>query len=117
GTGPYRGHVVGGSAPHAGVYYYTMDCSQSSGSSFARNELTLAINLAGYTHVVLSFWVRSFGDEPHGPPPTPFIGGADFDGVAISQDGVRWYEVQGLRHLSSSYVRYVVNLDTAVAAF
>src|SRR5438552_3099165 len=117
GTGPYRGQITSGNTPHGGFYHYTMDCSLSSGASFARNELTLGINLAGYTNVVLTFWVKSFGDEQHGPPPTPFSGGADFDGVAISQDGVHWYEVQGLRNLTTSYVRYIVNLDAAMAAF
>jgi hypothetical protein len=89
----------------------------SSQNSYERNQLTLGLNLAGYTNVVLSFWVKGFLDEPNGPPPTPFSTGADFDGVAISQDGVAWYEVQGLRNLSTSYVQYTVNLDAAVAAF
>ncbi len=115
GTGPYRGQITTANVPHGGVRHYTMDGSLQN--SYERNQLTLGLDLAGYTNVVLSFWVKSFLDEANGPPPTPFSTGADFDGVAISQDGVAWYEVQGLRNLATSYVQYTVNLDTAVAAF
>ncbi len=115
GTGPYRGQITTANLPHGGVRHYTMDGSTQN--SYERNQLTLGVNLAGYTNVVLSFWVKGFLDEPNGPPPTPFSSGADFDGVAISQDGVSWYEVQGLRNLATSYVQYTVNLDAAVAAF
>ena len=61
----------------------------------SRNELTLTLDLRPYENVVLSFWALDLGDEPHGPPPAPFTGGADFDGVAVSADGVDWYEVEG----------------------
>lgn len=115
GAGPYRGQITTANSPHGGVRHYTMDGSAQNSNE--RNELTLGLNLAGYTNVVLSFWVRNFSDEANGPPPTPFSTSADFDGVAISQDGVTWYEVQGLRNLANSYVQYTVNLDTAVAAF
>jgi len=115
GTGPYRGQVTTANVPHGGVYHYTMDGSSQSVNE--RNELTLGLNLAGYTNVVLSFWAKGFLDEANGPPPTPFVTGFDFDGVAISQDGVNWYEVQGLRNLTTNYVEYVVSLDAAVAAF
>ena len=96
-----------------GGSHLTMD---SIGGIKARNELTLGIDLGGYTNVMLSFWAKSFGDEPDGPPPSPFLVGADFDGVAISEDGIVWYEVQGLRGVPSSYTNYTVDLDTAIAA-
>src|SRR5437867_3859037 len=89
GTGAYDGQVSSSTAPHGGFYHFTMDCL-SGGSSYARNELTLSINLGGYTNVVLTFWAKSFNDEAHGPPASPSIGGADFDGVAIRADGVSW---------------------------
>jgi uncharacterized repeat protein (TIGR01451 family) len=96
-----------------GSNHLTLD---SIGNLKARNELTLGLDLGGYTNVVLSFWARSFGDEPDGPPPSPFLVEADFDGVAISEDGVAWYEVQGLRRVPSSYTNYTVDLDAAIAA-
>lgn len=96
-----------------GSSHLTLD---SIGGIKARNELTLGIDLGGYTNVLLSFWAKSFGDEPDGPPPSPFLVGADFDGVAISEDGIVWYEVQGLRGVPSYYTNYTVDLDSAIAA-
>jgi Zn-dependent metalloprotease len=52
GTGPYRSQLVSSNSPHDGAFHLTMD---SSGGP-ARNEVTLGINLAGATNVVLSFW-------------------------------------------------------------
>src|SRR5207247_8717488 len=57
-----------------------------------------------------------FVDASGAPTPEPFRGGADFDGVAVSMDGVRWYEVQSLRNLPLDYTELVVPLDAAVAA-
>ncbi len=114
GTGPFRTQITTANTPHAGTRHLTMD--SSLGSTYARNELTLSVDLDGRTNVVLSFWVKSFGDEADGPPPSPFTGGADFDGVAISADGVTWYEVQALRSVTSAWQQYTVNLDAAIAS-
>ena len=62
GTGPFRGQVTTANGPHGGVYHYTMDGSSQSVNE--RNELTLGLNLAGYTNVVLSFWRRAFLMRP-----------------------------------------------------
>ncbi len=115
GTADFRTSVTGTDGPHSGSFHLTMDNSGSG--NYARNELTLGVDLAGYTNLTLRFWAKSFGDEPHGPPPSPFIQGADFDGVAISQDGVRWYEIQDLRSLALTNREYVVSLDSALANF
>ncbi|HZO57548.1 MAG TPA: M36 family metallopeptidase, partial [Bryobacteraceae bacterium] len=82
---------------------------------YARNEATLAIDLAGYTNVTLRFWAREFKDRPDGPPPAPFFQSADFDGVAISVDGYAWYEAAGLRRLREDYSEVIVALDETVA--
>ena len=43
----------------------------------------------------LRFWAKGFSDEPDGPPPTPFLYNADFDGdqmavhVPLAQKAVR----------------------------
>ena len=93
----------------------TLD-SYGSGN-YARNELTLGVDVAGYTNVTLRFWARSFGDEPDGPAPIPFRDGADFDGVAVSQDGIFWYEVQELQSVPLTNREYVVLLDQAIARY
>lgn len=113
GSSGSRSLVTQENGPHGGSYHLTMDTDGSSGN--ARNEVTLGIDLGGYSNVVLKFWARSFADEPDGPPPIPFTDAADFDGVAISADGNRWYEVQGLRALSGNYAEFEVDLDAAIA--
>jgi len=84
---------------------------------YARNAVTLIFDLAGVEHVRLGFEALEFGDEPHAPPPGPFADDVDFDGVAVSVDGVNWYEIQDLRHLrSDKFTEYDLDLDAAVAA-
>jgi hypothetical protein len=114
GTGPYRTQISTQFSPHGGTKHLTMDSSIDV--TDARNEATLSVNLAGRTGVVLKFWAAGYNDDPSGPPPAPFTGGADFDGVAISADGNTWWEVQGLRSLPSTYAMFTVNLDAAIAA-
>ena len=117
GTGTWRTQVTTGNGPRSGSRHLTMD--SATDNSNARNEATLTLNLAGRTGVALIFWMREFGDEDHGPPASPFMGGADFDGVAISADGTAWYEVQGLRTangISGSYTQFIVDLSSEAAA-
>lgn len=83
---------------------------------YARNAVTLMYDLSSYVNVRLSFAAMEFGDEPHAPPPSPFGDDAIFDGVAVSTDGINWYEVQDLRHLRSDrFTPYVLDLDAAIA--
>jgi uncharacterized repeat protein (TIGR01451 family) len=112
GTGAFRAQVNAQNTPR-GQGHLTLDNVGNGINS--RNEVTLGLDLAGYSNVVLRFWAKQFGDEPDGPPPTPFVDGADFDGVAISANGVEWYEVQSLRGLPGNYAQFQVNLDEATA--
>ncbi|MBI5770411.1 MAG: M36 family metallopeptidase [Verrucomicrobia bacterium] len=119
GTGTFRTQVTTANAPHGGTRHLTMDSTTDLSSS--RNEATLTLNLAGEHGVRLVFWAKGFGEEPSGPPASPFTSGADFDGVAISADGVNWYEVQPLRASASpplldTWSKYVVDLDPLLAA-
>ena len=51
-----------------------------------------------------------------GLPPTRLSAVRTFDGVAISEDGINWYEVQGLRgEVSADYTQFEVDLDQAIA--
>ena len=115
GKGPRNASVNPLNVPHAGNLHLTLDAV--GGGVSARNEVTLGLDFGGYTNVVLQFWAKLFSDEPDGPPRAPFTDAADFDGVAISEDGVLWYEVQSLRSVPASYTHYTVNLDDAVARF
>ena len=115
GTNTYRTQVTTDYFPHGGSYHVAMD--SSSDGAYARNELTLSIDLAGHEGVVLDFWAVEYGDESNGPPASPFTDGADFDGVAVSEDGTTWYEIQALRGMAdSTYTHFTVDLDAAVAA-
>ncbi len=83
---------------------------------YARNTVTFTCDLSQYSQVRLSFEAKEYGDEPHAPPSNPFTGEADFDGVAISGDGVTWYEIQDLRHLRSGrFTAFDIDLDAAIA--
>lgn len=102
----------------------------SARRAYAGNTATLRFDLGGYENVVLSFEAKESGDEPH--PPRDLAGEArededgesvfgpvadfDFDGVAISADGAAWYEVRGLRNLSSrDFLAIDIDLDEAIA--
>ena len=117
GTNYHRSVIRTDLSPRSGTRHLVLDTSTSV---FARNEATLTLDLASRTEVVLSFWAKRLGSSPlpFPPPSNPFTGSADFDGVAISPDGVTWYEVQALRHpeLTSTWQQFTVNLDPVIAA-
>jgi hypothetical protein len=83
---------------------------------YALNSVTLVFDLSGVESARLKFQALEFGDEPHAPPPGPFGDDAKFDGVAVSADGVNWYEIQGLRGLRSDrYTAFDLDLNALVA--
>ena len=85
-------------------------------SGNVRNEVTLTFDLSGAESARLSFRAMGSGNEPHEPRAEPFVDDVDFDGVAISVDGVDWYEVQDLRSLRSDrFAAYDLDLNTIVA--
>ena len=84
--------------------------------TYARNAVTFVFDLSAHMNAHLAFEAMEFGDEPHAPPSSPFGDDVDFDGVAVSADGVAWYEVQDLRHLRSDrFTTYDIDLDAAIA--
>lgn len=115
GVGLARTLLSSDNGPFEGAQHLTF--SSAVAGMYARNEATLAIDLAGYTNVVLRFWAKEFKDRPDGPPSAPFLESADFDGVAISMDGYRWYEAAGLRRLRADYSEVVVPLDETVSRY
>jgi uncharacterized repeat protein (TIGR01451 family) len=117
GAGPFRSSLSRSNQPHQGAFHLLMDNLQDNGVS-ARSEMTLGVDLAGATNAVLRFWAKNGSYDPgDGPPPAPFLGGANFDGVAVSMDGLYWYEVQGLRAIPTSYTEFVVPLDERIRPF
>ncbi|MDF3059312.1 MAG: hypothetical protein K0R17_3527 [Rariglobus sp.] len=100
--------------PHGGTRHLVMDAITDG--TYARNEATLRLDLAGSSDLRLTFWAKGFNEDSNGPPTSPFTNSADFDGVAISADGVTWYEIQPLRSLSADWRKYTVDLDAALAA-
>jgi hypothetical protein len=113
GTAAGRARVLSTNLPHTGAQHAVLDTA----SGYARAELTLTLDLTGYSGVSLSFWAKRFGGSDDGPPAAPFTTGADFDGVAMSADGAKWYEIQPLRAMTSgAWTQFTVNLDAAVAA-
>lgn len=112
GTNTHRTLISTVNAPYAGAQHLVMDSSVNA--SFSRNEATLTLDLKDKQGVELSFWMKDLGDEDHAPPSSSFTQGADFDGVAISADGVQWHEIQGLRTVhgvSASYKQFTLNLS------
>jgi hypothetical protein len=55
GTGGFHTIASSANGPHAGAWHMTMDEATGSGS-YARNEATLTVNLAGRSGARLSFW-------------------------------------------------------------
>ena len=87
------------------------------GFEYARNAVTLTFDLSAFETVRLAFAALEYGDEPHAPPAGPFGDNVNFDGVAISVDGVDWYEIQDLRSLRSDrFTAYDIDLNAAIAA-
>ena len=113
GTGLARTLLSTNEGPYSGMQHLLF--STAAGGWYGRNEATLALDLAGYTNVVVRFWAREFKDRPDGPPAAPFFDSADFDGVAISLDGRSWYEAAGLRRLREDYSEVTVQLDETLA--
>ena len=115
GTQSQRTRISSAEGPRQG-YHMLMDVHAAT--LLSRNEATLTVDLSDLEDVSLRFWMKEFLDEDHGPPAIPFTGGADFDGVAISEDGASWYHVQGLtsvQGVSANYTEYVVDLSAAAA--
>ncbi len=96
GTASHRTRVTTENEPHAGTRHLAMDSGVDD--THSRNEATLTLDLAGRTHLALSFWVKMFNDEADPPVASPFTTGADFDGVAVTDDvGTVWHEIRDLR--------------------
>lgn len=102
-----RAQVVSGYTPKSGSYHLLLDAPTATTGTFVRNSPTLTVNLAGRSHVSVEWYAKEYSDDNHPASPTGPLGtfgsSANFDGVAISQDGVTWHEISSFVSLSSSY--------------
>ncbi|MDZ4289127.1 MAG: hypothetical protein U0984_14270, partial [Prosthecobacter sp.] len=102
-----RTRVTTANIPKAGLYHLTLDTTSTTPGTFARNSPTLRVNLTGRRNVMLDWHAKSFNDEAHAPmlsgPMGSFDSAMNYDGVAISPDGVTWVEVAPLRGLGPTY--------------
>jgi len=74
-----------------GQFAMLMDVSPATGS-FARNEATWAVNIAGLNQPRLKFSHIDLGDEEHAMS-TSFTTTPNGDGVAVSTNGINWRRI------------------------
>lgn len=115
GDGSNKPYITSASLPRSGTGHLIF---ASSNSTAVLTNATLTLDLSSRTGVTLSFWAKGFNETAHAPSVNPFSGPENFDGVAISGNGVNWYEVQPLRApaLTNEWTQFTVNLDAAIAA-
>lgn len=79
-------------------------------------EATLQFPLSNYYGVTLSFAARSLGNRPDAPPEAIFDKSRrQFDGVSVSNDGVRWITLQSLAGIGPNVEWFYLPLDEAAA--
>lgn len=110
GTEDARTQILTVQDAYEGANHLVMDCVNDSGE-YARNELTLTIDLTGQTNLFLSFWGKAYGIQAQGSPSSPFTDGQNFNGIAVSEDGEIWHVVHLFDDLPAHYALRTVNLD------
>ena len=100
------------------AYHLISDCAflDKEIGLAARVELTLTVDLAGHENVQIAFDALARGARLT-PPLTPFTGGCDKDGMAVSVDGTTWYPVRDFNDLPHDMAPFVFDLDAAVDAW
>lgn len=109
-TGNGRIRVSSTNSPASTPYHVLMDSS----SGYALNELVLCLDIAMENDVVLTYDTREFTDEGN-TLPSSFVGSANGDGVAVSDDGLQWYRVDSLTALTSTYETRTVDLSQVIS--
>ncbi|MGA1867790.1 MAG: CAP domain-containing protein [bacterium] len=115
-SGAGRIRVTSAGSPFGGNYHCTMD--SKTRRYYALNELILTIDLADKSGIILCFYHKEYDDESH-TMPDKFTGSYNADGVAISDDNITWYKVQGLTNydnISSEWKEFEIDLDSMIAS-
>jgi len=102
-TGSGYASVSPANGPRGG-FHCLMATSVNSVDSIA--SITVELDLAGQNDVGVRFRHKEFGDENHPE-----------DGVAVSVDGVTWFEVVSLQNASQDYTSHWVTLDPLLPGF
>ncbi len=87
----------------------------SSGAQYNLNEAVLTLALEDAAGVQLSFFQADSNDEET-ELPAFFNGHANGDGVAVSNDGTRWYTIVTAAELDSPGRTYYIDLDGKLSA-
>mgnify|MGYP002858231704 CR=1 FL=1 len=102
-----RTQVTTANVPRAGSYHLTMDTTSTSTGTFAANRPTLTVNLTGKKNVWLEWYQKGFLEDSHIMPLAGPLGTmestSNYDGVAISPDGVTWVQAAAMSSLPVSY--------------
>lgn len=94
------------------THHLVFDSKQAGVDSVA--EATLQFPLSNYYGVTLSFGARSLGNRPDVPPEGIFDKSRrQFDGVSVSNDGVRWISIQSLAGIGPNVEWFNLPLDEA----
>jgi uncharacterized repeat protein (TIGR01451 family) len=97
--------------PAEGAWHLVLDDSVSDGL-FSVAEATLQVNLTGRKNVMLTWKVKSLGNEPHWPGFPGGVGYREFDGVSLSWDGGQsWTTISSLAQAGPDWETYGVLLD------
>lgn len=109
-----RIRVTGDFGTAAGEYALVMDRNPRGVATV--NQAIWTVDLTGIDDAVLVFRHADFRDEEN-PLPREFTGRARGDGVAISDDGIRWYTVLNATHVPlGAWQRVEIDLATAARA-
>src|SRR5205807_176472 len=99
-SGSGRVQVTSQNGPASGAYHLTLDTSLSTTPQYEwgyplLDEAVLHVNLLGNTNVALAFKEKEFNDGifTDTPMPATFTGRGNYDGIALSVDGVHWYKL------------------------
>ena len=113
-TADGRALVVSTFTPASGTKHLVLDDAVSD-TTFSASEATLTLDLRNKKNVVLTFKVKSLGNEPH-PPPSSTYTGRNYDAVAVSGNGgSSWRSAQSLSAVTTDWQTFVLNLDSAAA--
>ena len=121
-SGSGRTIVDSANGPATGAYQLLLDSSMQPPpgnyyDSPAESEAILHVNLTGLSDVTLAFDEKEF-DNTDDTMPAAFSGHGNFDGVALSVDGVNWYRIDSLTGSAStdSYQHNTFDLSAIAAA-
>ena len=113
-TNGARAQVTGANGPNGGSFHLTLDSWSEGAAPNGLNEAILHFDATNASNIMLSFDQREYGDEDH-PMSASFTGSEDSDGVALSVDGINWFELLDLTggNSTTTYTNQIIDISTA----